>query len=55
MIAKTKSLDIEVIESKIINLTTLSSTTQNLKVVSLMKEIVPEYLSNNSKFQVLDN
>ena len=27
----------------------------HFKVVSLMKKIVPEYLSNNSEFQILDN
>ena len=27
----------------------------NLKIVSLMKKIVPEYISNNSEFQILDN
>ncbi|MDB9886793.1 polysaccharide biosynthesis protein [Polaribacter sp.] len=29
--------------------------TDNLKIVSLMKKIVPEYISNNSEFQILDN
>jgi FlaA1/EpsC-like NDP-sugar epimerase len=54
MIAKSKPLNINAIETKIVTLTTLSATTQNLKIVSLMKEIVPEYVSNNSKFEVLD-
>ena len=27
----------------------------NFKIVSLMKKIVPEYISNNSEFQILDN
>ena len=26
-----------------------------MEIVSLMKKIVPEYVSNNSKFQILDN
>ena len=55
MIAKTKPLNVDSIESKIIGLATLSATIQNLKIVSLMKDIVPEYRSNNSKFEVLDN
>jgi FlaA1/EpsC-like NDP-sugar epimerase len=55
MIAKTKALNTESIESKIIDLASLSASTQNLKIVSLMKDIVPEYRSNNSKFEVLDN
>ena len=27
----------------------------NFKIVSLMKKIVPEYISNHSEFQILDN
>ncbi len=54
MIAKSKQLDIETVESKIITLSSVSATSQNLKIVSLMKDIVPEYVSNNSKFEVLD-
>ena len=54
MIAKSKKMDIEAIESKIITLSSISATSQNLKIVSLMKDIVPEYISNNSKFEVLD-
>lgn len=55
MIAKTKALDIQAISDKISNLCAVNSKSQNLEVVSLMKDIVPEYISNNSKFEVLDS
>jgi FlaA1/EpsC-like NDP-sugar epimerase len=55
MIAKAKPFNIDAIESKIINLCAISSKTQNLEIVSLIKDILPEYISNNSNFEVLDN
>lgn len=55
MIAKTKNIDVEFTKTKITELCEMSATTQNLKIVSLMKEIVPEYQSNNSTFEVLDS
>lgn len=54
MIAKTKPFVIQDIETKILNLCKVSSTTQNLEIVALIKAILPEYISNNSKFEVLD-
>lgn len=54
MIAKTKDIDILSISDKISNLCTVNSKSQSLEIVSLIKEIVPEYLSNNSKYEVLD-
>lgn len=55
MIAKTKPFNVENIESKINELCEINSNTQNLDIVSQFKEIVPEYISNNSKFEVLDS
>lgn len=55
MIAKTKPLDIDLITEKIANLCLVNSKVQNLEVVSLIKQILPEYISNNSKFEVLDS
>jgi len=55
MIAKTKPLDINVISEKIANLCLVNSKVQNLEVVSLIKQVLPEYISNNSKFEVLDS
>ena len=49
----------EVVDEKISNLVNelidLSfKSFDNLKLVALMKNIVPEYISNNSQFQTLD-
>ncbi len=55
MIAKTKPVDVEKIETQIINLCQIKSNTQNLEIVSKIKDIIPEYISNNSKYEVLDN
>lgn len=54
MIARTKKLDIQDIESKIENLCSINTKMQNLEIVSMIKAIVPEYLSNNSAYEVLD-
>lgn len=54
MIAKTKKLDFELIEEKIETLCKINTNMRNLEIVSLIKEIVPEYVSNNSTFEVLD-
>lgn len=55
MIAKTKDIDTLSISNKISNLCVLNSKSQNLEIVSLIKEIIPEYISNNSKYEVLDS
>jgi FlaA1/EpsC-like NDP-sugar epimerase len=55
MIAKTKPFNIKDIEQKINNLCAISSNIQSLETVSLIKTILPEYISNNSKFEVLDS
>jgi FlaA1/EpsC-like NDP-sugar epimerase len=54
MIARTKPFDVAKIESTIINLCKISTETSNLEIVSIIKELVPEYISKNSKFEVLD-
>ena len=55
MIAKTKAIDADDISEKIANLCLVNSKVRNLEVVSLIKHILPEYISNNSKFEVLDS
>ncbi|WP_033958615.1 polysaccharide biosynthesis protein [Psychroserpens jangbogonensis] len=55
MIAKTIVIDANEISEKIDNLCVVNSRVQNLEVVSLIKHILPEYISNNSKFEVLDS
>ena len=55
MIARTKPFNIEEIESSIINLCKISTETSNLEIVSIIKDLVPEYISKNSKFEILDS
>ena len=55
MIAKTVKIDVDEVSEKIANLCLVNSKVQNLEVVSLIKQILPEYISNNSKFEVLDS
>ena len=54
MIAKTKKLNVQEIEDKIENLCAINTKMQNLEIVSIIKEIIPEYVSNNSTYEVLD-
>lgn len=55
MIAKSKQIDKDFIRDKIMELHKCNPKCQNLEIVSKIKEIVPEYKSKNSKFEVLDN
>ncbi|MBT8393248.1 MAG: polysaccharide biosynthesis protein [Bacteroidia bacterium] len=54
MIAKSKSIDIQFIQNKLIELYNSDFSQQNIEIVAKIKEIVPEFVSNNSKFEVLD-
>jgi len=54
MIAKSKKIDKEKIIEKIIDLNNSNLNHQSIEIVSKLKDIVPEYISNNSKFEVLD-
>ncbi len=54
MIAKAQELDHYGIENKIIQLCELNKEYNNKRSVSLIKEIVPEYKSNNSIYEELD-
>jgi FlaA1/EpsC-like NDP-sugar epimerase len=54
MIAKSKKIDINYIQNKIIELYNSDLECQNIEIVSKIKDIVPEYISNNSKFEILD-
>jgi len=54
MIGKVKFFNVEEIESKIEYLCSKNANTQNLEIVSIIKDILPEYISNNSKYEVLD-
>ncbi|MCK5400579.1 MAG: polysaccharide biosynthesis protein, partial [Flavobacteriaceae bacterium] len=54
LMVKTKPFKQEIIEEKINNLCKKNFKSQKLEVVALMKNILPEYVSNNSKFEMLD-
>jgi len=54
MIAKSKKIEIQEIQEKIIELNHTNLNSQSIEIVSKLKDIVPEYISNNSKFEVLD-
>jgi FlaA1/EpsC-like NDP-sugar epimerase len=54
MIAKSRHIDIVFIEKQINKLAKVNSLTQPLEIVSSIKLLIPEYISNNSTFEVLD-
>lgn len=53
-IAKVREYDFKEVEAQINSLISLSHTYDDMAIVEKMKEIVPEYVSNNSKYTVLD-
>jgi FlaA1/EpsC-like NDP-sugar epimerase len=54
MIGKVKSYEFEEVSQKIEQLIELRETQKNLEIVSSMKALVPEYISNNSEYSQLD-
>ncbi|WP_299523342.1 nucleoside-diphosphate sugar epimerase/dehydratase [Winogradskyella sp.] len=54
MIAKSRFVDIDKVEKGINKLTSINSLTQPLEIVSSIKSLIPEYISNNSTYEVLD-
>lgn len=54
MIAKCKIIDVENVEKMIKDLCLLGSNSQNIEIVSKIKEIVKEYNPNNSTYDVLN-
>ena len=54
-VAQSKQQSVEDIELKILGLCEKASSFHNLELVAIIKTIVPEYISNNSKFEVLDS
>lgn len=53
-IVKVREYDFKEVEAQINSLISLSHTYDDMAIVEKMKEIVPEYVSNNSKYSVLD-
>lgn len=54
MIANTQDIEFELIKEKIENICRENLHLDNQFTVSLIKEIVPEYISNNSEYEKLD-
>ncbi|WP_440882014.1 polysaccharide biosynthesis protein [Tenacibaculum sp. C7A-26P2] len=55
MIAKNQKINFQQVSNKITELCSANKTYNNDKTVVLIKAIVPEYISNNSKYQKLDS
>ncbi|MUU77197.1 polysaccharide biosynthesis protein [Winogradskyella endarachnes] len=55
MIAKSRNVDIESVENQINDLTSVGTLTQPLEIVASIKKLIPEYVSNNSTYEVLDS
>ena len=53
-IAKVREYNFKEVEAQINSLISLSHTYDDMAIVEKMKEIVPEYVSNNSKYTILD-
>lgn len=54
MIAKVKEYDFPLISNEISDLINLFNKQDNEAIVRKMKQIVPEYISNNSVYERLD-
>lgn len=55
MIAKVAQYDFETVQKNVNELTSLFNTQNNISIVKKMKEMVPEYVSNNSEYEQLDS
>ena len=47
--------DYNVINEKIIKIIKSANKLKNDKIVAKLKELIPEFISNNSTYQLLDN
>ena len=54
MIAKVREYDYEEVKQEIQKLIDLSYTSDTMGIVASMKKIVPEFVSKNSEFEILD-
>ncbi|HEU4719003.1 MAG TPA: nucleoside-diphosphate sugar epimerase/dehydratase, partial [Bacteroidia bacterium] len=55
MIAKVRSYDFAEVSKNVEELIGMFDSQDNMKIVALMKKMVPEYVSNNSVFEKLDS
>ena len=53
--AKVSESDFETVKQQVQSLIALFKKQDNLLLVAQLKELVPEYVSNNSEFEALDN
>lgn len=54
MIAKVREYDYDIVSRDIDELIDVSYTYDNMKIVAKMKQIVPEFISQNSSYEILD-
>ncbi len=54
-IAQVREYDYETVNRQIKDLIFLSKQYDDMAIVRMMKNIVPEYVSNNSKYSILDS
>jgi 23S rRNA A1618 N6-methylase RlmF len=54
MIAEVREYDYDFVRTEIDDLISISKTNDNMTIVAKMKQIVPEFLSQNSEYEVLD-
>lgn len=55
MIAKVQESDLKTTSKEVDELISLFKTQKNFEIVKKMKQMIPEYISNNSIFVELDN
>jgi hypothetical protein len=55
MISKDSTMEFEEIDMLCLQIVKLAVKRDRLEVVRLLKKIVPEFISNNSEFEVLDS
>jgi FlaA1/EpsC-like NDP-sugar epimerase len=54
MIAKVRSYDFDTISQQLVHLKQVLNFGDEAKIVSKLKDLVPEFISNNSRFEALD-
>lgn len=55
LIGKVREYDLKEVEDKVNHIIALFPAQNNFEMVACIKELVPEYVSNNSEFEKLDN
>ncbi len=54
MIAKVRAYDYDQVSQQLVNLKQLLNLGDETRIVTKIKELVPEFVSNNSRFEELD-